>query len=1210
VAATTQEEILSGILPRVSIEKITLSNRSNSLEVNVELNIKEVLDNNFFGSWFDDINIKKYILIDVIQSTDPKVTESLSFSNDMIQLCNLSRGKKSKDDLRIKAFSYLTGKNNLSELLQILESKTARKSMSLSEDSARNNNVKNYPSYVNSDGEKVYEISYKTKFTLRNIVEPEHLAYFAVCSIDLQTLCSDLKIDYDVAESFEENGKVVSEIVIENSKIAGYSYVYVDANGVAWSGPIHQNDIGEWRSGDDETPDSITLSKITVSNTKIQDFRNFHEIERMMLDFNQQKRDSTGKIITSAFNLENSLKDFTKIQSVDYKQDGIASQFTDVFSSIDSGGNVKFLFGVDFVNLLKKYSKFSKLYDSNNQTFKNETISNTKILDLKVYRRRIKNNSSLNNSVAKLNLEKLNNEEPDDLILQTKDESWKNFIDLNNQKASIRETELFMSDDGDFVRYFTGVDKTFKNLTDGVYQYYIEFEIEDGVLQVVKDQLLNLSLAKNQLTEYYNKISKPTMRKFLLESRDPHIDSPAETSNNSMIVDYGYDIVLNKLSPQLVNKLINEYGGTNSTSAPWVSSVAIFAAALDIFSESIQTDDDRTRMINFLSINLMPNSTNPSVVLKIIELIDYFMSSISKTFDTNLQNTADSTPVSPLSSKTSRSFKVINYFKDIFDSNSLKTYNIDYLSVSPNVSSNNDGLTVLNKNILDERVSNEMLKFFTTETPNIVFSDASDDPQNIKYSFLTPTRLDFRNRSVVFSGVQNLEENTQSRILEDFYNAVDKYDKSISIYADILNFKLDINGKNRQILSPIVEERPNLTPSERSASRIKERIFASRKINNLFSDFASLTIQRFKTSDSSVVSGNSNVKSLNNLMSSLSSGAIRSTRSNNASHATSSPNNIANIMSNSEFDYVKNLATININNVKIIKGQVVGLKNRRSFSVSRLSKIPNQIRALIFKPENQLSPNINNDLDYNDVYSKYIQNKTVNYFNFEMITEVQYLSGYHKIKGTNNLNLNNPIWKTLDKEYLDNISKEKEILCRLKSFQNLDLKIRPSTEMEKRIYDKYFIIKTSILNQQPTIIRGVIFTNPLIDNLIDSLRQGFPGVRIRESINTMPTQLSMIPSSIEIIRTDSSGNRQVTNIKDIRDIVAKDVNKNIDTKVGKPITPATAFAAVHAASLSVQESNINNNFRSSNHVSNRSIVQRTNRSASSINQRRSRNIGM
>ena len=82
----------------------------------------------------------------------------------MIQLCNLSRAKRNKDDTRVKALSYLTGKRKLSELLRLLETKTTRNVISLLEDKRGNKNIKNYPSYTNSDGEKVYEISYKTKF--------------------------------------------------------------------------------------------------------------------------------------------------------------------------------------------------------------------------------------------------------------------------------------------------------------------------------------------------------------------------------------------------------------------------------------------------------------------------------------------------------------------------------------------------------------------------------------------------------------------------------------------------------------------------------------------------------------------------------------------------------------------------------------------------------------------------------------------------------------------------------------------------------------------------------------------------------------------------------------------------------------------------------------------------------------------------------------
>ncbi len=78
MTATTQEEVLSGILPKVNINKITLTSPDeNTLNVSLDLTIKETLDDGFFGSWFEDININKYILVDIVQSTDAAVTEAL-----------------------------------------------------------------------------------------------------------------------------------------------------------------------------------------------------------------------------------------------------------------------------------------------------------------------------------------------------------------------------------------------------------------------------------------------------------------------------------------------------------------------------------------------------------------------------------------------------------------------------------------------------------------------------------------------------------------------------------------------------------------------------------------------------------------------------------------------------------------------------------------------------------------------------------------------------------------------------------------------------------------------------------------------------------------------------------------------------------------------------------------------------------------------------
>jgi hypothetical protein len=123
VAATTQEEVLAGILPKINIDKITLTNPSEDiLNVSLNLTIKEVLDDNLFGSWFEDININKYIVVDVVQSTDASVTEALSYSNDMIQVCNLQRQLKI-EDTRTKAVAYITKNTKVSDLLKLLADK-------------------------------------------------------------------------------------------------------------------------------------------------------------------------------------------------------------------------------------------------------------------------------------------------------------------------------------------------------------------------------------------------------------------------------------------------------------------------------------------------------------------------------------------------------------------------------------------------------------------------------------------------------------------------------------------------------------------------------------------------------------------------------------------------------------------------------------------------------------------------------------------------------------------------------------------------------------------------------------------------------------------------------------------------------------------------------------------------------------------------------
>mgnify|MGYP006407433251 FL=1 len=113
--AVNQEQIVGSLIPDVYLKTITLETAStviretnphieharesvrvykeptdNSLQVTLDLLLKEELDNNLIDSWFSDQNFQKYLRFTVIQSTDPFVTKIMSASNNAIQVANVN----------------------------------------------------------------------------------------------------------------------------------------------------------------------------------------------------------------------------------------------------------------------------------------------------------------------------------------------------------------------------------------------------------------------------------------------------------------------------------------------------------------------------------------------------------------------------------------------------------------------------------------------------------------------------------------------------------------------------------------------------------------------------------------------------------------------------------------------------------------------------------------------------------------------------------------------------------------------------------------------------------------------------------------------------------------------------------------------------------------------------------------------------------------
>lgn len=1247
MAATTQEEILFSILPNVVIDKITLSNASNTsrdkLNVTINLTVKEVLDNDLLGTWFDDINLKKYILIDVVQSTDPDVTRALSFSNDMIQLCNASRSV-SKEDRKLKAFAYITKETKLKKLQSLLEKETTRKVISLSRDSDGDNKITKYSSYDNEDGKRVYEIPFKEEFIINTLL-PRHLAYFVVTSLDLHSLCKDFNIDYDVMESLEENGKTYSEIVIEDSQIAGYSYVYTDEQGEMWDGPVHLEN-GVWKTGDDETPTSRVLTRTTITNTKIEDFRNVADIQRRVFDFNRLETFLTdiSKIQSLDLNSSNEPKSVFSAVNKDYiyldSFNKTESVFSDIYLARNSDGDIKFMFGLDFNNIMKKNSSLSNLFNSKNKRFKDDAVKNTKLATIKVLRRRVKNNIKVNSSKAEYELEKFDINEPDDLVVMSTDVSWKNFNARNDSRGSIREVDIEMGQEYESIRYFTGMDKMFSEITDGLYQYGIELEIEDGSIDFVKGRLNALELAKQEIQKYYNEVSMPSMKKYLAENRNPHIKSPDEYSAKAPLVNPGYDILLNKFSRQLVDKLIKKYSSArNRRTAPWVSSVAVFVDVLDLFSESVTTSDERRRLIQTIYSYLNPHSANPSSILKSIELFDYLIASVSKAtgITPDVSVGASNTRPAASSGKSKSNFKIIKFFNNIVDSNISKKYGLDYLATTSRSIDNSDGLTVITSDLLFKRVDNENLKYFNNINPNLDFTNPvsnlklSGNIQQNSFSYITPTRIDFPARSVVLGKNLDILEGSVSpkrkAKVESLYDGNRQWENAFSIQSEILNAKISTNAtfSPPTLNSTQFTKRSAMIDPRLNNSKEKETID---KITQLLSTQGSVIIEPIELETQTQSDGtlllrpikksieigqisdlvdtnsatsldeikenvskerNNTTAGLSGFLATLSTATTRDKKSTTGHKAKTVKSNPPKVGLGDKVDFVKNLSQTNPGSLSTNGSTITGFKS--PISTEQFSKIPNQIRAVLVN-SSDLREEMKNALDYNN-FSNLINSRINNFLHYEMIMEIQYLDGFELVRTTRELNIARPKWRTFSKETIDRFGEGKELLCRIKPYENSTLDIVANKDAHENAYDKYFIVKTkklpAITRQKTTPVPPRIF----VDNIIRDIQARLPQLEIAPSVNIgKKPSPGNIPEIIQIVKINPDRTRDITEIKNV-DVATQMAQKDLKIVANISTTtstiPVSSYILSETIALNGQNIGISNSSRNNNRIPSQNV---------------------
>lgn len=1224
MAAINQEDLLGSFIPDVYISQIVLessgtplvdnnphidvaSERSVSVQgsndnllVTIRLVVKDKISNDLISNWFDKIDIQKYLRIKIFQSTDQRSTGLLSLSQDMIEMVDSDR-RVSPKDMRFKVAASVFESDKVNFVTDKLSRTVTSQTISPIKRPETNK-------FIDEEGNEISNFNYTVKFVV-NKAFPEHLAYFVITSFDVQSLAKDFNLEYDTISLDKMNGKVTSDVVIDDGDLVSRSFVFLDPDGKVWPGPVHLNENGQWRSKSEEEPNSVDLTREIVTNNKIQDFRNVKDIQKLQFDFSS--------VNSKLGDIEVKMSSNDKI---DPKR--VEEYFSDFNLATDRNGDTKFFFSINYEKLITELSLYGGLVKKAGSRFVQEMMVQTKIKELRIVRRRVRQGSNVSRFVVIEGLQKFDNNEPDELICIGGEKSFGTFVQNNTIKGALREVQLVLDSTVPGVRHFTGMDKTMSDVTDGYYQYGIELEIDDGSLEFFKNKVLDLRDALAELNTYYVEASKLSLSKFIAEVQDPHIQHPSENAGTTEKLIGNFDIESNRFTQKFINQMTRKYSGRNLRAAPWIAPIVIYADVLDMFTDAFQSRRDRGVVLNSLFTYTSPKTGNPSGILAVIKLIESLIGSLETIVGTVSKKspkrflTATNQSFGLYSGRNvKRSIKLNKFFNKLFDSNTIKGVGLDYLSNGHDDTKNDDGLKRISGSDFLQRINSETLRYFKDTDPDISLNTGDtqitlkDRISNTSFSFLSPSRVDLPRKSI--SLLDNIgapiTRSKRNRVLENINDSKSlKKDRFAHIHSTMMMQNLTTKpiaslfdkfgtSKAREDLSvDAIEEMLGDILSEHGSVLIQPIELEAEKDtdNNIIlkklPDFTFKIAKDLKQIPSLALLPKSKTQSLtktdekdnggkNVFMKSLTKGLAAKGTKNKKALDLKKPN-----IRKSSQTFPKNSNSVNI--VSLLNPKKLSVQTngdtktitgfKKPMTEDKLKKLPNQLKSIMLFNSSNGAVKVDKlkNLKFQSVVEK-VEQEPENKFNFEMLKQLERLTGY-SVNKRGILLIKKPIWKMLTQQDYDALI-GKEIVCRMIKYENKDIGLVDNKGTDSPSYDDYFILVPKKI-QTPVTARRI--EPPKIVNVVEkiriSLQENFPGLQIAERDKKRTNR--------DLVLTNLASKFTLVDVEQETEILSRDNKRKVKVK-NKNIEVPTDLA-VEAFALDCQSVNIDQEFLSSNTI--------------------------
>lgn len=772
------------------------SNSGGQLKVTVRLYLKEIVDKDFKTFWFRQGGIYDFLKIRIVQSLSSGATKDIVKNvSEILPGGHFETIANQQSEGAASSLVYKDIKVN-----SLLRPLYKYKSMS-------------------ANNSSVHDIPFEITFNILND-NPQHLSYHAVCYIDSNAPAGNKVPDKLQAKS---SGRPSSELVIDSGEIQGLSSYYVDeTTNIPHLGPVHSFE-GKLYSGlSPNIGRKFPLKAEKIPNIKIKDFRIIEEFEKIPLDFKNSDTDVTRP------NKTLSLK-----SKLHYNKKNDDIFFTNLFLNHKNDGSAVFVFGLDINKIFENYSYYNKILKNPDKSISSAFIENSYIRSIKVIRRRIEeelNGVDRFGGKALKEFRDPNGSCDEHIVVETRSHRLRDIINNKKLKAvhtepqtlemigSISVTDMAANNLSNLI-YFKCLDKQLSKVTDGVYQYGVEIDIEDNTRFKLTSAYRSLESARYKYERYC-----------------------------SLARMMGYNHYNKKYSTGFLN-VAKQYGFEEGMESPWLNVLKEFNSAINLFMGhhgkiNGQFMSKLMRLLYSLACPISSDSSEPFIVLS---LVDNFLRKVADILDldTNRQDVYRKI-TSGLYTKTTGEtsplpvFKLEKYFgaslsgksstnlsSELVDASVRRDFGYEYISNTikspPRGARGPSGKTtevVVDDDFqsysveeIKDRFETETFRYFNKPSPNVdirvgnkIYTNRDFVGAN-KFRFLAPAAVGLgRDREV------NLVTEEESLFNDE---------RNVSMFLDVLNHDFHREAKQRDTADPRSSPKQQLRDLSRDSSRSK-----------------------------------------------------------------------------------------------------------------------------------------------------------------------------------------------------------------------------------------------------------------------------------------------------------------------------------------------------------------------------------------------------